>query len=214
MTKVAPKFRSVRRLIAWMQSNWSRLEGRRLPSDVEQVFFRTKMDTPEDVAKCVARYSGFAGRLEAEFENLLKPSHDALVDYIANVEGKVGLDLLSVLSGDSRNLYRAAKVIGRLPESLESTIKEPRHAFLYAKEVLCGRLPAEMEQVFFGDPYHAAKYAFEVIRGFSPCKLPEALHSMMIMASFEDPENDHIKTYLQASESDPSKFGNSKERVR
>ena len=214
MTTAVPKFRSVRRLVAWVQNNWSRLDSPRLPSDVEQVFFRTKMDTPDQVAKCVSRYSRFVGKLESEFENLLKPHHDALVDYITNVEGKVDLDLLSVLSGDSRSLYRVSQVVGRLPQNLEITIREPRYAFLYAREVLCGRLPAEMESVFFGDPYHAAKYAFEVIRGFSSCKLPEALHSMMIMASFEDPENDHIKMYLQASESDPSKFGNSKEKVR
>lgn len=221
MTKSAPRFRSVRRLVSWMQANWHSLAaegGRpvRLPREIEQVFFQTRMDTPNDVAQCLANYSMWAGRLEPEFEALLKPNRDAVVDYIRNVcsqGGEVDLSILSFIAEDSRNLYMASKFLGRLPEDLEASIKEPRYAFLYAKEVLRGRLPADMECVFFGDPYHAAKYAFDVIRGFSPCRLPEALHNMMLMASFEDPDNSSIKTYLQASESDPSKFGNSKERV-
>ena len=222
MSVSVPRFRSVRRLVAWMQGNWHRLcPGMcvlpvRLPGEVERVFFQTRMDTPVDVAKCVAIYSKWAGKLESEFEALLKPNCDSVVDYIGTVYGKGGdvdLSILSFLAEDSRNLYRAAKFVGRLPENLEPLIKNPRYAFLYAKEVLRGRLPAEMECVFFGDPYHAAKYAFDVIRGFSPCRLPESLHNMMVMASFEAPDDSNIKTYLQASESDPSKFGNSKERV-
>lgn len=213
-----PRFRTARRLIEWMERNWTRLDGeRRLPREIEGVFFRTKKESPQDVARCVARYSSWTGKLEAEYEHLLKCDRDSVVTYIHNLKNKdqeVGDDLLYVLSGDSRNLYRAAKNVGRLPEDLETTISEPRYAFLYAKEVLRGRLPSSMESVFFGDSYHAAKYAFDVIRGFAPCHLPEELHTFMVMKSFEEPDNEHIKTYLQASESDPSRIGNSDERVK
>lgn len=212
-----PKFRTAKRLIEWMGRNWHSLESRRLPRDIEQVFFRTKKDTPQEVARCLARYSGWAGRLESEYESLLKVDRDSVVAYIHNLTAKdqeIGDDLLEVLSGDSRNLYRAAKDVGRLPSHLEETISEPRYAFLYAKEVLRGRLPSGMESVFFNDPYHAAKYAFDVIRGFAPCRLPEELHTFMVMKSFESPDDENIKTYLLASESDPGRIGNSDTRVR
>lgn len=216
-----PRFRSAKRLIQWMERNWHRFTSAglepRLPPEIEGVFLRTKKDSPKEVAACIARYSGWAGRMGPEFEEVLKQDHDSLVAYIRNlVHGEEEYDesLLEVLAGDSRNLYRVAKEVGRLPEHLESTITDPRYAFLYSKEVLRGRLPSEMEHVFFTDAYFAAKYAFEVIRGFSPCRLPESLHNMMVMKSFEEPDNEHIKTYLQASESDPSKIGNSEERVK
>lgn len=216
-----PKFRRVKTLIQWMERNWTKLitDGGpvRLPREIEAVFFKTKKDTPLEVARCLARYSGWTGRLESNYEELLKHDNDCVVAYIQNLKGReheIPSLLIEWLSGDSRNLYRASKFVGRLPEHLESTISDPRFAYLYAKEVLRGRLPATMEMVFITDPYHAAKYAFDVIRGFSPCRLPESLHSMMVMTSFEEPENEHIKTYLQASESDPSKVGNSDLRVR
>lgn len=216
-----PKFRTAKRLVAWMERNWTILisEGKpsRLPREVEQVFFRTKKDTPQEVARCVARYANWVGRLEPEYEALLKCDRDSVVTYInilANKDHEVGDDLLEVLADDGRNLYRAAKVVGRLPERLEVGIKEPRYAYLYAKEVLRGRLPSSMEPLFFGDAYHAAKYAFDVIRGFAPCRLPEELHTFMVMKSFEEPDNDHVKTYLEASESDPNRVGNSDQRVK
>lgn len=216
-----PKFRTARRLIEWMERNWTSLingEGpTRLPREIEGVFFKTKKENPQDVARCVARYSAWTGKLEPEYESLLKCDRDSIVAYINALKSKdqeVGDDLVDVLSGDSRNLYRASKQLGRLPEHLEMTITESRFAFLYAKEVLRGRLPSSMESVFFGDTYHAAKYAFEVIRGFSPCHLPEELHTFMVMKSFEEPDNEHVKTYLQASESDPSRIGNSDQRVK
>lgn len=216
-----PRFRSSKRLVLWMERNWCKFTSAglppRLPREIEGVFLRTKKENPKEVAGCIARYSGWAGRMGPEFEEVLKQDHDSLVAYIhnlVNADEEYDESLLEVLSGDSRNLYRVAKDIGRLPSHLESTITDPRYAFLYSKEVLRGRLPSEMESVFFADDYFAAKYAFEVIRGFAPCRLPEELHTFMVMKSFEDPENEHVKKYLQASESDPSKIGNSDERVK
>lgn len=219
-----PKFRSAKRLIVWMEKNWSEMEAdehgcRRVPASREEVFFTTKKEEPNEVAACVARYATWAGRLEPRLEGLLVGHNDQIISYIKSSRRKdaekVNEKLIQCLSGDSRSLYRyASELDERLPLDLESTISEPKYAFLYAKEILRGRLPAEMEDVFFGDIYFAAKYAFEVIRGFSSCRLPDQLHTFMVMKSFEEPDNEHIRAYVEASESDPSKMGNSEEKVR
>lgn len=220
-TITIPRFRTARRLVMWMERNWHAFINAgvetRLPPDREQVFFTTKKEKPEEVATCVARYAGWAGKLSPEIENLLRAHGDSLCSYIrglASREQEIPQDLMDSLAGDSANLYRLSKDIGRLPKHLEDTIDHPRWAFLYAKEVLRGRLPRGLEDVFFKDAYFAAKYAFEVIRGFAPVKLPEELHAFMIMKSFEEPDNEHIRTYMEASESDPDKVGNTENKVR
>lgn len=217
-----PKFRSARRLLQWTERNWHRLvqEGKptRLPPDRERVFLTTKKEEPGVVSTCIARYARWSGRLDAEYENVLRPFHDNLFDYMKNLHGRdeSADHLLDSLAGDSRNLYRWAKLTNsRLPKHLEDTISDPRYAFLYSKELLLGRLPAHLEEVFFADAegYYAAKYAFEVIRGFASVRLPEALHTFMVMKSFEDPENENVKAYVKAAESDPNKVGNSTDKV-
>lgn len=220
-TKI-PKFRTARRLVQWMERNWHSLIANggsaRLPADRERVFLTTKKEKPEEVAACVSRYSHWAGRLSPEIESLMLCHHDSLVVYLIavhNKEEEFPSYLLENLRGDNRNLWRVAKRIGRLPENLEDSMGEgeAKYAFLYAKEVLRGRLPENLEGVFFKDTYYAAKYAFEVIRGFSSVRLPEALHNMMVMKSYEDPSNEDVKAYLDAAENDPDKVGNATETV-
>lgn len=220
MTSV-PRFRTARRLVQWVERNWTLLEQddlgrRRVPREIEGVFFRTKKETPPEVADCVARYARWAGRLH-DFESLLRCNTEAVFVYlraVRNMGEEVPPEVVSWLAGDSRNLYRWASQVGsRLPAELEDTIGDPRYAFMYSKEVLRGRLPSHLEDSFYGSPYYAAKYAFEVIRGFAPCRLPDTLHNMMVMKSFEDPDDDNIKTYLRAAESDPNKVGNAEESV-
>lgn len=216
-TKSFPRFRSARRLVQWMERNRYDLGDEvRLPPESERCFFRTKKETPAEVAACVAHYAGWVGSLEPEFEALLVHCNDSVAQYIRVVhmdEGEWGKGLLGLLAGDSCNLYRVSGVIGRLPEEIERTITEPRFAFLYAKEVLRGRLPLDMEHVFFGDEYFCGRYAFEVIRGFAPCRLPDALHTFMVMKSFEEPDNENVRIYIEAAESDPNRVGNSVEEV-
>jgi hypothetical protein len=220
-TITVPKFRSCKRLVQWMERNWHKFINAgvqaRLSPERERVFLTTKKEQPNDVAACVASYAHYVGRLPEEIENLLRGHGDSLCNYIRIVRGKdqeVPQDLFDSLAGDSRNLYRIAKDCGRLPKHLEDTIADPRYAFMYAKEVLRGRLPRNIEDVFFKDAYFAAKYAFEVIRGFAPVKLPEELHAFMIMKSFEQPDNEYIRTYMEASESDPDRVGNTDNKVR
>lgn len=219
-TTTIPKFRSAKRLIHWMERNWHCFiqEGQatRLPPDREAVFLKTKKEQPQEVAACIARYAGWAGRLDPQYENILRPFKDSLFAYLRalhNKEVEIPQDLLDELAGDSKNLYRWAKVTdARLQAHLEDTICEPKFAFLYAKEVLRGRLPSHLEEVFFKDVYYASKYAFDVIRGFASVRLPEALHNMMIMKSYEDPSNENIRTYVRAAENDPSRVGNYDEK--
>lgn len=219
-TTTIPKFRSTKRLIQWMERHWHEFvqDGQvpRLPPDRERIFLKTKKEQPQEVAACLARYAGWAGRLDAEYESVMRPFKDSLFNYLRilrNKEIEVPQDLLDELAGDSRNLYRWSKVIeGRLPTHLEDTISEPKYAYLYAKEILLGRLPRHLEDVFFKDVYYAAKYAFEVIRGFASVRLPDKLHTFMIMKSFEDPSNENIRTYVKAAESDPNRVGNSEDK--
>jgi hypothetical protein len=211
-----PRFRSAKRLVAWMERNWYSLPDHRLPPDRERVFLKTKKEEPREVAACVSRYAVWAGRLP-EYEGLLVGHNDSVLLYLRSVRskgGEVNQALLDSLAGDSRSLYRWAKDVGRLPEHLEDTMTEPRFLFLYAKEVLRGRLPSHLEAGFFGDSYHLGRYAFDIIRGFAPVRLPEELHNCMVMKSFEEPDNDHIRAYMEACESDPNVVGNSDSKVR
>jgi hypothetical protein len=216
--KKIPRFRSVKRLVNWVDRN-----GReRLDASRERLFFTTKKESPHEVAHCVARYAMFVGPLGPELEALLAPNHDSIVSYVINMKSKwAGASngeeyapaVVDELAGDSRRLCRVAQSIGRLPEHLENTIDEPRCALIYATDVLKGRLPRHLEDVFFKDTHYAAKYAFEVIRGFSSARLPDELHSFMVMKSFEKPDDEDIRTYMEATESDPNKIGNSTETV-
>jgi len=205
-----PKFRNTARLLLWMKRHgW----GERLPSHSEQVFFNSKKEDPSTIAVNLATYAWVAGKLELPFESVLKNSPMAVVDYakmlLARVNEKISEDLQDSLKGCSAQLVQLAQVYKeRLPARLEDTICEPYWALDYAKSVLRGRLPSHLECVFFKDPRIASRYAFEVIRGFSPVMLPDELHSFMIMKSFENPDDDSIKRYIEASESDPSKIGN------
>lgn len=214
-----PKFRSCRRLIEWMEKNWHSFTSVGLPArldpDRERVFLCSK-ESPGEVAACIARYAGWAGRMPAEIENLLRPNKDHLVSYIRTLRSRgieFDLSLMDEVSGSSRLLYLLGKTFGRLPDHLEKTIGEPKYAYLYAKEVLRGRLPLEMEDVFFKDELFAAKYAFDVIRGFHSVRLPDALHAFMVMKSFERPDDENIRAYIDAAENDPNKFGNAVVKV-
>jgi hypothetical protein len=210
-----PKFRSTTRLALWMRNNWTHLRQpetnrSRLPAEREEVFFTSK-ENPSVIACNLAEYALRTGRLEEKFEQLLKADAGATLRYLNTMkhfEETISEDLLDSLKGKSPQLLSWAKTTGRLPTHLEDSMDDPRFCFTYSKEVLKGRLPSHLESVFFKDSYIASRYAFEVIRGFSSVRLPEELHNFMVMKSFEDPENKYVKSYIEASENDPSKTGN------
>lgn len=205
-----PKFRNTTRLVRWMKK-MGHIE--RLPRDREQVFFTTKKEDPNMVAHNLAQYCWVVGKIDENLESLLKANCSAVIEYARMCHhrghGEISDDLKNSLKNNSGALYQLAEMYGkRLPKELEDCFDQPMWAFQYAKNVLCGRLPAHLENVFFKNTQYASRYAFEVIRGFAPVKLPDDLHSFMIMKSFENPDDDYIKEYMEASESDPNKIGN------
>jgi hypothetical protein len=58
----------------------------------------------------------------------------------------------------------------------------PYYAFVYAKNIIKGRLPEKVEKVFAKDPESAYLYAKHIIKG----KLPDFVHNAMIIGSFAD----------------------------
>lgn len=206
-----PKFRNTTRLVRWMNKNH---HNERLTADREEVFFKTKKEEPYLVAHNLAQYCWRVGKVEERLENLLKAHSSAVIEYARmcwnrNL-GEISKDLKDSLKGHSAALYNLAQLYdSRLEKELEDTFEHPNWAFQYAKDILRGRLPAHLESIFFKDARMASKYAFEVIRGFAPVRLPDDLHSFMIMQSFAHPDDHNIKIYMEASESDPNKMGNS-----
>lgn len=208
-----PKFRTPGRALAWMKRNRRTYKGR-LPEEREQVFFKCKID-PYLLASLVLEYFQRTGYepLPEKFENLLRPNHQALLSYLQQTCSKDGRQadpsLVDEFKGDSCCLVNWARNMeSRLPKHLEDSIEDPHWALCYATEVLRGRLPEHLEKVFFKDAETASQYAFKVIRGFAPIKLPDDLHTFMVMKSFEQPDNQDIKQYMEASEDDPNKTGN------
>lgn len=205
------KFRKTSRLVTWLDSRegrklrWDKRDNGedsfRLSEEAESVFFKSK-ECPKTIATNVARYARFAGRLPREFEQLLKPSKQAITNYMINVVerpyGDETIDLVNELLGSSNHLVSLAISKGRLPEHLELSISDPEYALNYAERVLKGRLPSALEELFFQDADLASRYALDVIRGFAPCRLPDALHSFMVMKSFEETDNPRIKEYITA----------------
>ena len=211
-----PKFRVTGRISTWFDKHGhGDLPNGRLPSEIEEVFFKSKEDAYV-IAQNVADYAHYVGRLELRFEKLMVGHPDAAFNYLTNVRhdgGELNPELLNTLKGHGGYLVQWSKIVAsRLPPELEDTLKDAdaRYAYQYAKEVLCGRLPEHLEDVFFKDETIAARYAFDVIRGFSSVMLPEALHSFMILKSYENPNNSWVKSYVEASENDPNKTGNRK----
>lgn len=207
-----PKFRNTTRLVKWVKK-WH--SGSRLPRDREQVFFTSKKESPELIAQNLADYSWNSTGLEAEFEKILVAHPPSVITYARRINQfntRISEYLEDSLKGHTMQLYELACLYNqRVPTRLEDTIVDgsPYWALRYATEIIRGRLPLHLESVFFKDARIASQYAFQVIRGFASVRLPDDLHSFMIMKSFENPDDSHIKVYIEASESDPNKIGNS-----
>jgi hypothetical protein len=60
-------------------------------------------------------------------------------------------------------------------------LNRPYYAFLYARNVLKGRLPESLEVCFVQDPQSAFLYARDIVKG----RLPDAVHNGLLMYSME-----------------------------
>lgn len=71
--------------------------------------------------------------------------------------------------------------------------KRPYYAFLYATNIIKGRLPPKLEELFATDPESAYKYAKFIIKG----RLPDFVHNALIINSFEKNEmKQFVSKYL------------------
>jgi hypothetical protein len=226
-----PKFRKVGRVEPWMQGNEY---FERIPQ-AEELFFSSR-ESDHVVLDALMDYHETVGEISDELKNLIYekakkiiPSADQNCGYVHDFLIYCSHDFhvrgdrrrqfhqdvedvsryIDLFAGKSDRLLRWAKWKGeRLPSHLEDTIDDPDALLEYAVEVVKGRVPEHLENVFHKDVHVATRYAFAVIRGFAPCKLPDHLHNAVILESFKNPDDREIKNYMMASESDPNKVGN------
>lgn len=70
----------------------------------------------------------------------------------------------------------------------------PYYAFLYARNILKGRLPENIEMILLKDPESAYLYATQVLKG----KLPDVIHNALIIGSFDnEKKNEYVAKYLR-----------------
>lgn len=176
------------------------LSNRRLAGHLEDSIFRTQDFTPERIVK----YAEIVGPLDESLEELLIGNNDCIKGYMTCIgrhDTKLSVKLQDQLIGDDFKLFELARHLGRrLPTHLEDSLKSPGVCLRYARDILNGRLPSHLERVFMDDYHTAAKYAFEVIRGKASVRLPDELHTLMVMKSFENPNDYEIKGYIKETE--------------
>jgi hypothetical protein len=216
-----------------------------LPEHLEdKVFTPNEQHDGDYIATQLPKYANATGVLRDNLKQVLKHNHSAIIEYgkWLRMNGMpMDAELRDELAGDSHRLIELASIIGgRLPEHLEKTLSDPSCCYSYARNVLRGRLPAELEAKLANGPDYCVKYAEEIVRGrlpeeieiglmkdhnaavryafgviraFAPVRLPEQIHAYLVMKSFELPNDTLIKKYIDACDSDPNKMGNSSARV-
>ena len=87
------------------------------------------------------------------------------------------------------------KSTGSLPKGVVRRLKgRPYYCYLYAVNVLGGRLPAILEGDLALDPHSAYLYALHVVKG----QLPDAVHNALVMGSFgENSGAEWVAAYLE-----------------
>jgi hypothetical protein len=180
--------------------------------ELEQEVFLSGRFHPKEIAEYAVQYANVVGELPAELENLLKGHGPQVLKYaniLSHIDKKISDDLLDSIAGDSNSLFEYANsyLRKRLPVHLERTMSDPKTLLNYARRIVRGRLPEELENHFANDYRFASEYAFEVIRGFACVRLPEVVHSAMVMKSFEIPNDSYIKRYISECEKDTTISG-------
>lgn len=81
-----------------------------------------------------------------------------------------------------------------LPACVVRRLKgRPYYAYLYARNVLRGRLPASLEADFVHDPQSAFLYARDILEG----RLPDPVHNGLMMYSFGRKDGGWLARYLE-----------------
>lgn len=145
----------------------------------------------------MASYADYVGLLPDHLADVILGDSNSVVRYIKLLKTHfkdVPERFLRDLAGHDRHFVSLAQDIGRLPSYLEESIKDPGVALNYARYIIRGRLPEEVEvRVFHGSPRLAVRYGYEVIRGFASVRLPEPLHIALMLHPEQDPE---IRKYI------------------
>jgi len=187
-------------------------EKKRIPEMESRIFDPNKFPGKK-LAECVVNYATASGTvLDNELKSLLKGYGDQIIEYANLLRGwdkSLDEDLLDSLAGDNHNLYRYAHNISkkRLPSHLEKTMNDPKTLLQYARNIVKGRLPEELENNFASDHVTACSYAFDVIRGYACVRLPDVVHTSMIMKSSANPNDHYIKRYIAECEKDTTTSG-------
>lgn len=175
--------------------------------EMENRIFLADTDNP-CMASFVAKYAQYIGELPQEFKDVLKKDGEAIMEYqnylSRNYNKLIDDELRDCLAGNDRNLLKFASnyLHKRLPEHLEKTLTDPGVIYNYARSIVRNRLPEELENHLAKDYGVAVQYAFEVIRAYACVRLPEVVHSAMVMKSFELPHDSTIKRYINECEKD------------
>lgn len=145
----------------------------------------------------MASYAGEVGVLPDHLADVVLGDDCAVVRYIKILKmhfKEVPERFLRDLAGHDRHFVSLAQDIGRLPSYLEESIRDPGVALNYARYIIKGRLPEEVEvRVFHSSPRLAVRYGYEVIRGYASVRLPEPLHIALVLHPEQDPE---IRKYI------------------
>ena len=172
--------------------------GQKVGQDMERCLFSQGYEA-------IIRYAQSVGELDEEMCRFLCSSHSHVLKYASILKNK-GLALprwmMDEMKGDSHSLLHLAihHLKGRLPTPLEDSVTDPMSLLSYSKQVLHARLPRHLELCLLADHRVACQYAFEVVRGFADVRLADELHSMIVMKSFENPEDMFVKNYVMETE--------------
>ena len=103
-----------------------------------------------------------------------------------NLEGVIAQN------GEASYLYALKVLRGRFKKGEPSISESPLWSVKYARFVIRKRFILAEEKIA-RSPEHGYEYFRHVMGGK---RLPEKMHCSMLLLSFEDPENAHIKRYF------------------
>lgn len=172
--------------------------GQKVGQDMEKCLF-------SEGYEAIIRYAQSVGELDEDMCRFLCADHSRVLRYAGILKNR-GLSLprwmMDEMKGDSHSLLHLAihHLKERLPTPLEDSITDPMSLLSYSKHVLRARLPRHLELCLLSDHKIACQYAFEVVRGFAEVRLADELHSMIVMKSFENPEDQLVKNYVMETE--------------
>ena len=89
-----------------------------------------------------------------------------------------------------KKLFSMSKITTQIAKRIHN---RPYYAFLYAKNIIKGRLPQKLEECFVKDPQSAYLYAKHILKS----RLPDFVHNGLVLGNFEEKESkQYISRYL------------------